>query len=102
MLSVQKTSKLTTNSNVAVLPGCVWVGGKAPWPLPSVWVPAVVIVQAAVGVPALTDTMSGQRSKTALNSDHSCTKPDQHLFQNPQNNKTAPSANQQSSRNSGT
>lgn len=48
--------KLTTNSDVAVLPGCVWVGGEAPWPLASVWVPAVVIVQAAVGVPALMQT----------------------------------------------
>lgn len=54
MYSIQKTSKFTTNSDVAVLPGCVWVGGEAPWPLASVWVPAVVIVEAAVGVPVLT------------------------------------------------
>lgn len=51
-----QSGKPTTKSYVAVLPGCVWVGGEAPWPLASVWVPAVVIVQAAVGVPALTRT----------------------------------------------
>lgn len=37
---------LTTNFDVAVLPGCVWVGGKAPGPVAPVWVPAVVVIQA--------------------------------------------------------
>lgn len=40
----------TTNFDVAVLPGCVWICGKAPGSVASVWVPTVVIIQALVRV----------------------------------------------------
>lgn len=52
----QKASKPTTNSNVAVFPGCVWVSGEAPWSLASIRVPTVVIVESAIGVPAIKQT----------------------------------------------
>lgn len=42
---------LTTNFDVAVLPGRVWVSGKAPGSVASIGVPTVVIVQAFVRVP---------------------------------------------------
>lgn len=52
----KNTNKLTTNSDAAVLPGCVGVGGEAPGSLASIWVPAVVVAQAAIGVPAIKRT----------------------------------------------
>lgn len=42
---------LTTNFDVAVLPGCVWVRGEAPGSVASVWVSTIVIIQALVRVP---------------------------------------------------
>lgn len=51
-----KKNKLATKFDVAVLPGCVWVGGEAPGSLASIWVPTVVVVQAAIGVPAIKRT----------------------------------------------
>lgn len=42
---------LTANCDVAVLPGCIWVCGKAPGSLASVWVSTIVIIQAFVRVP---------------------------------------------------
>lgn len=42
---------LTTDFDVAVLPGCVWVSGEAPWSVTSIWVPTVIVVEAFVGVP---------------------------------------------------
>ena len=44
-------SMLTTNFDVAVLPGCVWVRRKAPGSVAPVWVPTVVVVQAFVRKP---------------------------------------------------
>lgn len=41
----------TTNFDVAVLPGRVWVGGIAPGSVTSVGVPTVVVIQALVTVP---------------------------------------------------
>lgn len=46
-----QTNMLTTNFDVAVFPGCVWVCGEAPGSVASVWVPTVVIIQALVRVP---------------------------------------------------
>lgn len=41
----------TTNFDVAVLPGRVWVSGIAPGSVTSVGVPTVVVIQALVTVP---------------------------------------------------
>lgn len=59
----QNTSTLTTNSDVAVLPGRVGVGGEAPGSLASIRVPTAVVVEAAVGVPAENQAPLAQRQK---------------------------------------
>lgn len=62
----QKTSSLTTNSDVAVLPRRVGVGGEAPGPLASIRVPTAVVVEAAVGVPAENQAQLVQSEKPRL------------------------------------
>lgn len=47
----KQTRRLTTNFDAAILPRGVWVSGKAPGSVTSVWVPTIVIIQAFVRVP---------------------------------------------------
>lgn len=54
----KQTHRLTTNFDAAILPRRVWVSGKAPGSVTSVWVPTIVIIQAFVGVPNTKQAMS--------------------------------------------